>query len=147
MLKTEPEKYKKSRKFLKYPQVEGGKQGFIKFIKENLQYPKEAIEAKIEGSVLLWVEISDEGKLLQTKIEKGLGYGCDEEALRLVKLLKYEKARNRNVRVKSKNKIRIDFKLQKIEQQLSYTISLKNNAQKAETDKNKKTTYGYTISY
>ncbi len=39
------------------------------------------------------------GKVIEVNVTKGLGYECDEEAIRVVNLLKYEKAKNRELRV------------------------------------------------
>ncbi|MHB8874399.1 MAG: energy transducer TonB [Myxococcaceae bacterium] len=46
----------------------------------KVPYPPEAIHAEIEGSVLLSIVIDDSGKVVNVKVVKGLGYGCDEAA-------------------------------------------------------------------
>ena len=102
---------KKHKKFLKYPEFPGGKEEFKKYIKESLIYPKEALENKIEGVVFLNAEINDNGLVTNVNIEKGLGYGCDEEAKRLLSGCKFGGVKNRGVRVKTRKKFRINFKL------------------------------------
>jgi protein TonB len=58
--------------------------GGIEAIEQKLIYPKEASENNIEGRVYVTVIIDSTGKLICPKVLKGLGYGCDEEALRIV---------------------------------------------------------------
>jgi len=54
------------------------------YLTDSLQYPRAAIDNKIEGVVVLELIISESGNLEDIKIIKGLGFGCDEEAQRLV---------------------------------------------------------------
>jgi len=74
-----------------------------------------------------------------------LGYGCDEEAIRLVKLLKYDKARNRGVRVSSKVRTKILFKINKSKApyQVKYETSVKEKTK--EKSQAEKKVYNYTI--
>jgi hypothetical protein len=80
--------------------------------------------------------------VLNPHIIKGLGHGCDEEALRLVRMLVYEKARNRGLRVKVNTKTRINFKLKKTTYTYS-TVSQKSPDKKKEAP----VTYEYTIKF
>ena len=59
----------------------------IAYISQNLNYPKEAKEAGIEGSVLSEFTIDVDGSLKDIKIIKSLGYGCDEEVLRVIETM------------------------------------------------------------
>ena len=54
------------------------------FIKNNLQYPQEAIDNLIEGQVTVEFTVNKDGTLSGFKILQGLGYGCDEEAIRVI---------------------------------------------------------------
>jgi len=59
----------------------GGMEGYLKFIKENLVYPKEAKENEIEGIVNIDFDIEEDGTVSNVKIPKGydhIGYGCEE---------------------------------------------------------------------
>lgn len=67
-----------------YPQ---GDIELAKFIKLNLKYPKEALEKEIEGKVWCKFFIEIDGTITDIKVVKSLGYGCDEEALRIIKLM------------------------------------------------------------
>lgn len=63
----------------------GEPENFDKYIKKNLKYPKKALEKKISGEVILWINLEKDGTLSKVRIAEGLGYGLDEEAIRLVK--------------------------------------------------------------
>lgn len=108
---TDNPKYHKPRKFLKMPQISGGKKELIKFIKENLRYPEEAKESRIEGDVIVKYKVSDKGEVFDPEIIKGLGYGCDEEAIRLVRMILYNPVKNRGARVTAHQKVKIPFRL------------------------------------
>ena len=110
-MKQSNDKPHKKKKFLLLPSYPGGKQAFLKFITENLQYPAQAIENSIEGTVYLEYFVDNVGTVSDETIIHGIGYGCDEEALRLVRLLVYDPVRNRGVRMKAKMKTRIRFEL------------------------------------
>ena len=112
-----------------------------------MKYPKQALEKGIEEIVLLEYEVDDMGKVYNPKVINGLGYGCDEEAIRLAKLLKYKKVKNRGVRVKSNIKTKIAFNLQALKVSYSYTSE---NQKKVKKDLGKDTannSYNYTINY
>jgi TonB family protein len=117
--------HKKKKNFIKVPEYPGGKKAFDLFIKENLKYPDEAIKNKIEGNVLLGYNVNDNGEITDVEIIKPLGYGCDEEALRLIGLLKYGKPQNKGIRVNAKMKTSINFKLAAM--QINYTVKEETN--------------------
>ena len=74
----------KDKHFLKQPIYKGGQKVMDKVIQENLKYPKEALANKIEGSVYLRYGIDYKGNVIETKVISSLGYGCAEEAVRIV---------------------------------------------------------------
>ena len=133
----------KKKKFLKLPQYPGGSVAFKKFISDNLQYPAAALEARIEGSVVVEYVISDDGKVSGQRVLHSLGHGCDEEALRLIGLLKFEKVKNRGMRVKSTTKTTIHFRLPG-SINISYTPSQKDSPEKKPDPP---VTYNYTINF
>ena len=59
----------------------------FRVIQENIKYPETAIEANIFGTVMIAFYINLEGKAVDHEIIKKIGGGCDEEALRVVKLI------------------------------------------------------------
>nr|WP_236017553.1 energy transducer TonB [Roseivirga sp. E12] len=64
---------------------EGGYPNFNRYLRRNLKYPETAKEQKVRGRVTLEFDVSATGDLSNFKIIKGLGFGCDKEAIRLVK--------------------------------------------------------------
>lgn len=63
----------------------GGYPSFNRYLRNNIKYPEAAKTQKVKGRVTLEFDVSETGELSNFKIVKGLGYGCDEEAIRLVK--------------------------------------------------------------
>ena len=68
----------------KMPVFPGGEKELEKFIKKNLRYPKKAKKAGIEGHVFVRFVVEADGTIKNIAVNNGLGYGCDEEAIRLV---------------------------------------------------------------
>lgn len=62
-----------------------GKKAFKKYVEDNLEYPSDALENDISGTVLLEVSIAADGDIRSILTRKGLGFGCDQEAIRLVR--------------------------------------------------------------
>ena len=117
-----PDHHKKKR-FLNLPKYPGGNDAFRKFIAENLCYPEAALEARVTGTVIVEYDIHDDGVVHQPRVIKGIGYDCDEEALRVVGLLRYEKVKNRGLRVKMTSKTNINFRLPGIN--INYSLAQK----------------------
>jgi protein TonB len=101
----------KPESFIKQPQYPGGKKALDEFIHTNMQYPEEALKDRIEGSVVVKYDVDVFGKVSDAVVTHGLGYGCDEEALRLVNLLQYEKKKYQGLRVTFHKSISIHFRL------------------------------------
>jgi len=140
---------KKSRKdkdFIKKPTFEGGQKALNAFVYANLKIPKEALEAGIEGSVYIRYSIDSKGKVVDSQVISSLGHGCDEEALRVVKLLNFQVEKVFRRRVLFHKKIRIWFKPKKAKAATtSYTYQLQA-ASKAKAKPKSKPSYGYTIT-
>ncbi len=149
------EREKKPKHFIQQPEYPGGPKELTKFIYENLRYPPEAVQEKIEGTVLLEYDIDYKGNVVDTRILQGVGHGCDEEAARVVRLLKFAVGRNRGVRVLFHNKARIRFKLPvpaKVEKAAPQPVQVQYNyvtttapTTPEEQPKQPATTYSYTI--
>lgn len=146
------EKDKKKIKFVYQPEYPGGPKEQTKFIYANLRYPKEAAAAEIEGTVFMEFDIDYKGTVVATRILKGLGHGCDEEAARVVKMLKFDVAKNRGIQVLFHQKIRIKFKKpvlkpvkQALQMQVAYTVTTTAETPKPAAAEKKETTYSYTI--
>ena len=68
-----------------FPEFRGGIEKFINYIRQNLVYPEKAIKNNIEGVVKIGFTIGADGSLTDFKILKGVGYGCDEEIIDILK--------------------------------------------------------------
>jgi TonB family protein len=140
----------KKKTFLHYPEFPGGKIVFQKYISENQLYPEEALKNHIEGVVYLSAEVNDNGQVAGIRIEKGIGYGCDEEAIRLLQGMHFGRVTNRGVRLKTRKKFRIPFKLKKEKSNIEINYSLKKN-DSSEVNKTVKETpvqsYSYSINW
>ena len=147
-------KEKKDKHFIKKPVYPGGTKAFREFINKNLNYPKQALENKTEGTVLLKYDIDYKGNVVDAKVLHSVGDGCDEEAIRVVKLLKFEIPKGpRKLKVIFHKEAKIRFKLpvkkkqaKPINHDLNYTIT--KTKKPAGISKKKKTeSYGYTIKW
>ncbi len=149
-------KERKDNSFIKKPVYPGGNGAYRKFIKDNLRYPKEAKEKKIEGVVFLKYTIDHKGSVTEVQVVKGIGHGCDKEAKRIIKLLKFEIPKGpRKLRVTFHKKTQITFRLPKVKTKPKPKTPAPTTKQKvrlvyqykpAETKPNtKKKSYGYTI--
>lgn len=67
-----------------YPEFPGGEDAMFKYIHSRLNYPKLAVENSIEGKVVVEFVVNEKGEINNTKIVRGLKYGCDDEALRVI---------------------------------------------------------------
>lgn len=77
------------------------------FLQAHLQYPQLALANCIEGEVVLLLRFSEQGRVESAKILKGIGFGCDEKALRLAMLF----SQPAEVPVASSLKLSIRFRL------------------------------------
>lgn len=155
-------KERRDESFLKKPWYKGGVKVMNEFLAKELKYPKAALEEKVEGIVRLRLDIDHTGKVQDAKVQSGLGSGCDEEAIRVVKLLKFEVAKNpRKLRVVFHRNININFKIPKAvslkkvikptnvppSSKFTYSVVSAKPDQKQATKKKKPQTYQYTIQY
>jgi len=84
------------------PEFQGGDQARIEYLIKNINYPKKARKAGIQGTVYITFIIEKDGKVSNVRILRGIGGGCDEESLRVVKNMpkwKPGRQRGKNVRV------------------------------------------------
>lgn len=134
---------------LRKPYYKGGSDALKNFISSNLKYPKEALNQKIEGTVEVTYDVNNLGKTFNINIQESLGYGCDEEVIRLIGLLKYEKAYNKGRNVTIHRKLRVDFKLpskQSVMRQINYKI-VSTKPKQQEPPKKPPGTISYTIKF
>lgn len=67
------------------PQYPGGIPALTAFLSRNLVYPAKAQEAGIQGKVIVRFVVGNDGSLSDVKVVRGIGGGCDEEALRVIR--------------------------------------------------------------
>lgn len=67
------------------PQPSVGMADYQKYLKDNVVYPKTAIENNIGGEVTISFMVNRNATLSDFVVEKGIGHGCDEELIRLIK--------------------------------------------------------------
>jgi TonB family protein len=85
---------------------------FKKYLEENLFYPEEAIGLGIEGRVVLQLTISVIGNIKEIEVKRSLGYGCDEEAIRLIKEgPRWNPATRNGINIETKVRVRVKFEL------------------------------------
>src|SRR5688572_6058317 len=68
---------------------EGGQAAMYEFINKNLQYPPMAKRNRIQGQCIVSVTLNPDGTTTNMRILKNMGAGTGEEALRIIKLLKF----------------------------------------------------------
>ncbi len=61
-----------------------GMAAFYKYVGENIKYPAQALRMGIEGRVFVQFVVGKDGSLSQFEVIKGIGFGCDEEAMRII---------------------------------------------------------------
>jgi TonB family protein len=66
------------------PEFPGGTEALMKYFAENVQYPAEAKDKGIQGSVIVHFILDEYGNVTNAKVLKGIGGGCNEEALRVI---------------------------------------------------------------
>ncbi|MCG8477346.1 MAG: energy transducer TonB [Cytophagales bacterium] len=86
--------------------------GFYKFVKKKLKYPAQARRMGIQGRVILQFVVDEQGSISDINVLKGIGAGCDEEAIRVMKLSpKWKPGKQRGRPVKVRMVMPIVFKL------------------------------------
>ena len=70
------------------PEPYDGAAGWTKFLQKNIKYPPDASEKNVSGKVLISFVIEKDGHLSNITVNRGAGFGMDEEALRVLKLSK-----------------------------------------------------------
>lgn len=78
------------------PQYPGGVKELYAFISNNLKYPLEAVKNNISGKVFAKFIVRTDGSISDIKILKGIGYGCDEETVRVISQLPHWKPGKQN---------------------------------------------------
>ena len=67
------------------PGFPGGESARIRYLNENIKYPQMARESGIQGRVFVTFVVEKDGKVTDVRVLRGIGGGCDEEAVRVIK--------------------------------------------------------------
>lgn len=67
------------------PEPQGGMAALGDYLSKNLRYPAAAERANVQGKVFVTFIVAADGGISDVQILKGIGFGCDEEALRVIK--------------------------------------------------------------
>jgi len=95
------------------PEFPGGDDARLNFLRNNVKYPQMAREAGIQGTVYVSFTVEKDGSITQVKIARGIGGGCDEEAVRIVRLMpKWKPGTQKGKKVRVSFNMPIKFTLQ-----------------------------------
>jgi len=95
------------------PTFPGGETKLYKFLGESIKYPEEAKELGIQGRVFVNFVIETNGAVSNVKVLRGIGGGCDEEAIRVIKSMpKWTPGKQRGIPVRVSYNLPIKFTLQ-----------------------------------
>ncbi|MDL2228078.1 energy transducer TonB [Odoribacter sp. OttesenSCG-928-L07] len=96
------------------PEFPGGEAGRLMYLRDNLKYPVAAKEAGIQGIVYVSFVVMPDGSVGNIEVLRGIGGGCDEEAVRVVKNMpKWKPGEQRGNKVKVRFSMQVKFTLQK----------------------------------
>jgi TonB family protein len=94
------------------PEFPGGETALMEYLGNNIKYPEDARQAGVEGKVFLTFVVGKAGEIIDVKVLRGIGYGCDEESARVIKgMPKWESGRQNGQPVKVQYTLPIIFKL------------------------------------
>jgi len=95
------------------PQPVGGMNALFEALAKSIQYPEEAKKEGIQGKVFVQFIVDKSGEVRDVAAVRGIGYGCDEEAVRAVKeAIKWEPARIADMSVSTRMILPVNFKLE-----------------------------------
>ena len=89
------------------PELIGG----LGSIQSKINYPEIAKKAGVEGRVIVQFVVDESGSVVDPQVVRGIGAGCDEEAIRAVRQAKFTPGKQRGKPVKVKMSLPITFKL------------------------------------
>jgi len=93
------------------PEPKLGYPKFYEAIGRSLRYPRPAQRQGVEGKVVVQFVVNEKGEPIDMEILQGIGAGCDEEAIRVLKLFKWKPGKQRGVPVKVRMQQSIGFTL------------------------------------
>lgn len=92
------------------PEYPGGMKALFQYLGESIEYPAMAKDAHIQGKVFITFVVSRNGEITEVEVLRGIGGGCDEEAIRVVKNMpKWNPGKQRGRAVKVQYNLPINF--------------------------------------
>jgi TonB family protein len=105
----------------KQPAYPGGDEARIAFLGQNIRYPEQAKKNGVQGKVFVTFVVETDGSISNVKVLRGIGGGCDEEAVRVIKMMpKWSPG------LQEGKAVRVQFNLP-----IKFTLSAKSDADKA----------------
>jgi protein TonB len=95
------------------PEFPGGEPALYKYLAENIKYPQMAKESGIQGRVFVTFVVERDGRVTDVRVLRGIGGGCDEEAIRVVAAMpKWAPGKQRGKPVRVQYNLPVKFTLQ-----------------------------------
>ena len=95
------------------PEFPGGQTSLFQYLQKNIEYPEIAKESGIQGRVFVTFVVEEDGSVTDVRVLRGIGGGCDEEAVRVVKSMpKWNPGKQRGKPVRVQFNLPVKFTLQ-----------------------------------
>lgn len=95
------------------PSFPGGEIELLKFVAENIKYPKQAVRMGVEGRVHVQFVVEKDGSLSDVQVLRGIGLECDNEAIRVIQTIpNFNPGKQRGKPVRVKMVLPINFNIQ-----------------------------------
>ena len=93
------------------PSFEGGSDSLQQVIQRQLRYPEFALGQRVAGDVVVGCVVGEAGDVVGVTLVRGIGAGCDEEAMRVVKNLQFRPGRQHEQAVRVYITVEVHFEL------------------------------------
>ncbi|PRY29750.1 TonB family protein [Spirosoma oryzae] len=108
------------------PEFPGGMKALSKYLSENLKYPSTAVKANAAGKVFVSFIVTKTGEIADVQLVKGIGFGADEEAVRVVnKMPRWKPGRQGEESLNVQYVLPIDFELDSVSEPDGYLKDIK----------------------
>lgn len=95
-----------------YPEFTGGAKAWSKYMERNLRYPSRAQEETVQGKVFVSFVVEKDGSITDVSVIKGIGFGCDEEAMKVIKKSPlWKPGKNKGIPVRVRYNMAINFQM------------------------------------
>jgi protein TonB len=93
------------------PDIEGG---VLSYVKNNIRYPEQAVEIHAQGTVYVSFVVEKDGSISNVDVlnKQKVGYGCEEEAIRVIKSGKWKAGKNNGQAVRVQLTLPVKYQLQ-----------------------------------